>query len=133
MAEQQAIELFLAKAEQCLEGAENAFSSWRYDNCVNRCYYACFQAAVAALIRASIRPAGEDRWRHAFVHSQFVGQLINRRKLYPAALREVLGETLALRRTADYKQESVTERQARRALTLARGLVQTVQEGRATR
>lgn len=45
-------DVFLTKAEECLAGAEAAFTAGRYNNCTNRAYYARFQAAVSALIRA---------------------------------------------------------------------------------
>jgi hypothetical protein len=47
-------------------------------------------------------------WGHGFVQSQFVGQLINRRKVYPASLRDVLARNLILRHTAVYTIEPVT-------------------------
>ncbi len=74
--------IFLAKAEESLAGAESEFVSGCYNNCANRCYYACFQAAIAALQQAGIRARG-GQWGHDFVQAQFIGQLINRRRLYP--------------------------------------------------
>ena len=38
--------VYLRKAEESLEGANSEFVNGRYNNAVNRCYYACFQAAV---------------------------------------------------------------------------------------
>ena len=66
------------------------------------------------------------RWGHDFVQAQFVGQLINRRKLYPASLRSALADTYALRDTADYGTDHVTEAGARRALRRAEELVEAV-------
>jgi uncharacterized protein (UPF0332 family) len=45
--------------------------------------------------------------------------LINRRKVYPASLRDVLARNLVLRHTADYSVDGVTETQAVRALRRA--------------
>jgi uncharacterized protein (UPF0332 family) len=98
-------ELYLLKAEESLAGAESEFANGRYNNCANRCYYACFQAAVAALQMANITPEGRN-WGHAFVQARFSGQLINRRKLYPVRLRDVLLRTLTLRQTADYAPDT---------------------------
>src|SRR5713101_9744452 len=96
--------LYLAKADESLAGAESELANGRYNNCANRCYYACFQAAIAALIRASIRPLGDqDQWSHGFVEAQFAGELVNRRKLYPAELRDVLTRLIELRQVADYR------------------------------
>jgi uncharacterized protein (UPF0332 family) len=109
-------EVFLAKAEESLAGAESEFANRRYNNCANRCYYACFQAAVHALIRAGVSPRGDQRqWRHAFVQAGFVGQLVNRRKLYPPDLRDALERTYGLRQRGDYTRDFVTELEASRA------------------
>ncbi|MBI2876405.1 MAG: HEPN domain-containing protein [Candidatus Tectomicrobia bacterium] len=121
------VEEFLAKAEESLAGAESEFANGRYNNCANRCYYACFQAAVQALLRAGIQPnRTRAEWRHAFVQAQFVGHLINRRKQYPAALRDVLARTLILRQTADYEPEGVMQAQALRALRRAREFLEAI-------
>ena len=50
----------------------------------------------------------------------FVRELINRRKCYPADLRDVLTRTYTLRQTADYTQQWVTDVQASRALRRTR-------------
>lgn len=72
------------KALESLAGAESESAAGRFNNCANRCYYACFQAAIAALMRSGVTPLGAQRqWSHTFVPAQFVGQLINRRKVYP--------------------------------------------------
>ncbi len=121
--------VFLEKAQASLAGAESEAANARYDNCANRLYYACFQAAVAALLRAGIRsPNPQGHWSHSFVPGQFVGQLINRRKLYPAALRDTLPRTYQLRQTADYTDDLVTQAEASRALRRARELVSAVLE-----
>lgn len=120
-------DMFLEKAHESLTGAESEFANGRYNNCANRCYYACFQAAIYALAYAGIRPAGgQDDWEHTFVQSRFVGHLVNRRKLYPASLRDVLARTLALRRIADYTTEPVSQIRAQRVLQAARGFVDTI-------
>jgi uncharacterized protein (UPF0332 family) len=46
--------LFMAKALECLAGAESELANKRYNNCANRAYYACFQAAIDALTREGI-------------------------------------------------------------------------------
>jgi uncharacterized protein (UPF0332 family) len=42
-------QIYLAKAEESVLGAENEFVHGRYNNTASRCYYACFQAAICAL------------------------------------------------------------------------------------
>lgn len=99
----------------------------RFNNCANRSYYRCFQAAVAGLLRKGVRPADpRQQWGHAYVQSQFVGQLINRRKRYPAELRDVLARCLILRQTADYAPDDVTETRAARTLQRARAFVEAL-------
>ena len=117
----QIVELYLYTSEESLAGAASEYANGRYDNCANRAYYACFQVAVAALVREGIAPANQaGQWGHDFVQARFVGDLINRRKRYPAVLRETLIRGLRLRQTADYTVEHVTAVQASRGLARAR-------------
>jgi uncharacterized protein (UPF0332 family) len=119
--------VFLTKAVESLAGAEAAFLNRRYNNTANRCYYACFQAGIYALVKAGVRPAGRsNQWNHAFVPAQFDGQLINRRKLYPADLRSVIARNYLLREAADYTQTLVSQTEAMRALGRARQLLAAV-------
>src|SRR4051794_40670101 len=97
---------FPAKAEECLAGAESEFANRRFQNCANRAYYACFQAAVAALLQAGIRPLG-PRWGHDTVQALFVGELINRRKLYSGEMRDTFERLISIRLTADYSTDKV--------------------------
>jgi uncharacterized protein (UPF0332 family) len=116
------IEIYLGKAYECLTGAESEFANGRYNNCANRCYYACFQAAIVALGRAGIAPDG-GLWGHAFVQAQFVGQLINRRHLYPTELHGTLAQALIVREQGDYKLALVSQTQAAPTLGRARAFV----------
>jgi uncharacterized protein (UPF0332 family) len=119
-----AIEVYLRKAEDSVAGAASEYANGRFDN---RAYYACFQAAVAALLREGIRPPGQTaRWGHDFVQARFVGDLINRRKLYPATIRDVLFRGMELRQTADYRAERVSAIQAFRQVARARAFVDAV-------
>ncbi len=127
-------EEYLEKAEESLAGAESEYINGRYNNSANRCYYAAFQAAVYALARAGIAPPGhEAEWGHEFVRSQFIGQLINRRKLYPASLRTVLEQNRALRQTADYRRDHVTDVRAGRAIRRTEEFLGAVRGGGAER
>jgi len=56
-------------------------------------------------------------WGHEFVQSQFVGQLINRRKVQPTVLRNTLAANYAVRVTADDERDQVSATTAARALT----------------
>ena len=123
--------IFLAKAEESLAGAESEFVNGRYNNCANRCYYSCFQAAIAALLQEGVQPSGQHReWRHSFVQAEFVSQLINRRKRYPAELRDTLPRAFALRQAADYYLDWMPKQQMERMLRRTRTFVQTIHQGR---
>ena len=128
MTERQAIGNYLEKARESLAGAGSELANRRFNNCANRSYYACFQAAIAALLAAGIQarsPGG--RWRHEYVQAQFTGQLINRQRRYPPALRTVLSETMLLRQEADYELDGISQRQATRALRRSREFENAVQ------
>ncbi len=128
MVESEVARVYLLKAEECLAGAESEFINGRYNNTANRCCYACFQAAISALFQAGIQPSG-CQWGHEFVQARFVGELTNRRKLYPADLRQTLSSTLGLRQTADYGGCTVNQREAARALRWTRPFVEAVSGG----
>lgn len=118
---------FLAKAAKSLAGATSEYVNGRYNNVANRAYYAAFQAAIAALDLAGINPPGnKDFWGHAFVNGQFTGLLINRRKRYPASVRDSLSVLPRVREQADYRQSPVTATQADRMLRRARNFVTIV-------
>lgn len=123
-------EPFLDKALASLPGAESEFAAGRYDNCAYRPYYACFRAAIAALQRAGIRPEGvRGQWGHAFGPAQFKGVLIKRRHLYPTELRNILEQTYAQRRKADYDEKRASRTDAERSLRRARRFVKAIEEG----
>ena len=74
------------------------------------------------------------QWGHDFVQAEFVGQLISRRKIYPTSLRNTLEQNYALRETADYKRDHVTEIKAARAMRRTNEFLQAlVREGGGTR
>jgi uncharacterized protein (UPF0332 family) len=125
---------FLEKAQENLAAAASEHANGRYNSSANRSYYAAFHAAICALACVGIRPPGrEGYWGHDFVQAQFSGQLINRRRLYPSSLRNVLRDTYILRETADYDTEQVDEIRARRALRKAQDFVGAVVLGGTSR
>ena len=128
MVQSNVAQIFLAKAQEALTGAESEYANARYNNSANRCYYACFQADVSALIQAGVQPRG-TQWGHQFVQAEFAGQLINRRKFYPSNLRDVLSRLVLLRQQADYESGHIPQTQALRAVRRARALVEAVQRG----
>ncbi len=118
------VQPFLAKAQESLAGAESEFAAGRYNNCANRCYYACLQAAIHALLKVGIQPRGvSGQWGHDFVQAEFASQLINRRKIYEADMRDVLMRAIMLRQTADYEEDMMKETQMARNLRRAQTFV----------
>src|SRR5437764_491256 len=107
--------IYFIKAQESLAGAQREFANRAYNNCANRSYYSVFQAAVFALQRAGIQPT-RDQWGHDFVHAQFDGQLINRRKVFSTRLRGILSRNYVMRQTADYKETEISTSKARHAL-----------------
>ncbi len=117
--------IFLTKAQESFLGAQSEFANGRYNNCANRCYYSCLQAARAALHAVGIRPP-HTTWGHEFIQAQFVGELINRRKVYPASLRDTLARSLILRQLGDYEPDMVSQTQAERTLRRTHDFVKTL-------
>src|SRR5690349_4611778 len=115
MTNDDASEVFRAKALESLESALSEQAAARYNSCVNRCYYACFQSAVVALINVGLTRV-YVAVSHAFVQSNFEGALINRRKLYSTNLRGTLQLLRDLRGKGDYRAVPVTRREANRAV-----------------
>lgn len=119
---------FLRKSIEALEGASNEFLNRRYNNAVNRAYYATFHSAIHALQQAGLRARG-DQWGHDYVAAQFDGVLINRRHLYPVELRAILIRNMILRISADYHEDAVTRTESERALRRATVFVTAIMEG----
>jgi uncharacterized protein (UPF0332 family) len=94
----------------------------------SRAYYAAFQAAVAALWVEGIRPAVDQQGTlsHTAIRSEWAGQLVYRRKLYPPELRATLHKLNEWRIKADYQTQNVREREARQACQQARRTVDAV-------
>jgi uncharacterized protein (UPF0332 family) len=118
---------YLAKAHENLVGAESELQHGRTNSCARSAYYACFHVAIAALLQARLPPLEPARGRgHDWVHASFVGQMIQRRKIYPANLSRTLPDLLALRHKADCRATHVSQREAQRAVRRAQILVQAV-------
>lgn len=93
---------FFHKAEDNLNVARLCFDNGYYDACANRSYYAALQAAVAALEDNGIR---RDKIEHKWVHAEFSEKLIQRRKIFPSALKSYLMKMQMVRNRADYSDE----------------------------
>lgn len=82
---------------------------------------------MAALLRAGLRPHGQ--WTHKFVQSRFAGDLIARRKRYPARLSDIFSKLLVLRQAADYETTLISDKLAGRAVRDTRQFLSSVLEG----
>ena len=123
-----AIQTFWDKALENIDSAASELTNRRYNAAANRAYYAVFHAAIVALLRAGTRPPGVQ-WGHGFVQAQFSGQLVTRRKVYPAALRDTLPRLEELRERADYGLTHVSQTQAVRAVRRAQEFIEAIQRG----
>jgi uncharacterized protein (UPF0332 family) len=118
---------YLAKAQENLASTENDLVHDRYNSCARSAYYACFHAASAALIHAGDVGATPERlWGHDRVQAYFVGQLIQRRKRYPARMRRTLTDLLAICHKAHYRAVSVSQREAQQTVRRAQTFVRTI-------
>jgi len=103
------------KAKENLEMAERAYQSEKYNVCASRAYYAVFLASIAALITFTSFRAKDNEWQHGQVQAELNRQLIIRKKLLPSELSRIPMDLMELRHLADYKPQSVTAREAKRA------------------
>jgi uncharacterized protein (UPF0332 family) len=92
-------ELFHLRARENLQAAERLFELELFNASANRAYYAAFHAALATLFRYGFTPNID----HKAVQSMFNGELINRRKIVPAHLKQSLQQLQDVRNIADYK------------------------------
>ncbi|HRJ40336.1 MAG: HEPN domain-containing protein [Caldilineaceae bacterium] len=119
---------FHFKARQSLQGAESELAQQRFDNAINRAYYAAFQSAIVALMDAGISVHAETGGilSHQAVHSNFANLLIHRRKLYPSRFRNVLQDLLRDRIIADYRSVSTSSVRATRAVQQCRTFIDEI-------
>jgi uncharacterized protein (UPF0332 family) len=103
------------KGEGNLEIAGLALPSKKYNACASRAYYAVFLASIAALIKLTTIRAMDNEWQHGQVQAEINRQLIMRKKLLPSELGRIPMDLIELRHLADYKPQSVTAREAKRA------------------
>ncbi len=122
------VDVYLAKADQCLAGAQLAVDHGQYNNAANRAYYCAFQAAIAMLVAAGVAPPTPRYWSHDFVLREYAGRVASPgADLSPgsgAALKALQDERLK----ADYEIELLGRPSAERALLLARQFLAAVRE-----
>jgi hypothetical protein len=84
-----------------------------------------FQAAQVALEHDGLR---QEKWSHHGLQAAFTTELIQRRKIYPASMRDHLVSGLNIRQAADYRDAGVSQKTAQRLLQKAAAFVSAVEE-----
>jgi uncharacterized protein (UPF0332 family) len=115
------------KAKENLEMALLAYQSKKYNVCASRAYYAVFLASIAALLKLTDFRAQENEWDHGQVQAELNRRLIMRRKVLPAELGRTPMDLMELRHLADYKPQSVTAREAKRASDRAEKFLSSIE------
>jgi uncharacterized protein (UPF0332 family) len=103
------------KAKENLEVADLASQSKMYNACASRVYYAVFLGSIAALLKLTAIRAKDNEWQHGQVQAELNRQLIMRKRLLPSAFGRTPMDLIELRHLADYKPQSVTAKEAKRA------------------
>ncbi len=119
---------YLTKSQESMAGANSELLAKRFNNAVNRAYYAVFQAAIAALLNANVPVYNEAKKSvasHQAIQDQFAG-LIVRKKLYPARLADVLYHLLNERSIADYQPTTLSQKRAKHLCEKANDFVNTI-------
>jgi len=115
----------LERAQESLRAAELCLHQGCVNSAVSRAYYAMFQAAQVALEHAGFR---RTMWSHHGLQAAFATELIQRRKIYPAAFRNYLTSALEVRQEADYGHAGVSQKTAQRLLQRAMAFVSVIEE-----
>jgi len=121
--------LYFVRARESFEGAQSELHFRRFNNCVNRCYYAAFQAATAALL-VNGQPVHNARGKlsHSRIQAEFARHLIHHAARYPREFGRVLPDLLSWRQAADYEIDTVVELEAHRVYRLTRSFFDTIFE-----
>ena len=104
-----------------------AHQNKKYNVCASRAYYAVFLASVAALIKLTTFRADDNEWQHGGVQAELNRQLIMRRKILPSEMGRTPMDLMELRHLADYKPQSVSAREAKRAYDRAERFLSSIE------
>jgi uncharacterized protein (UPF0332 family) len=108
---------FLKKSEESLNAAKSCFQREYYNSCVNRSYYAMFQSAVSLLFKAGFRPKSE-KIGHDWVQAEFSKAFVSGNKRF-SHFKGLLNLVQEWRDAADYSDEEISEKRAKRNLDKA--------------
>jgi uncharacterized protein (UPF0332 family) len=115
------------KAKENLEIMSLAYQAKGYNVCASRAYYAVFLASITALIKLTDFRARDNEWDHSQVQAELNRRLIMRRKVLPGELGRTPMDLMELRHLADYKPQSVTAREAKRAADRAEKFLSSIE------
>ena len=120
-------EEYWRKAKENLLAALLTYDAKGYNVCASRAYYAVFLASISALMKLTSLRAANNEWQHGQVQAELNRQLIMRRKVLPAELGRMPMDLMELRHLADYKPQSVTAKEAKRAYNRAEKFLLSVE------
>ncbi len=115
------------KAKENLEMASLAYQAKGYNVCASRAYYAVFLASITALIKLTDFRARDNEWDHSQAQAELNRRLIMRKKVLPGELGRTPMDLMELRHLADYKPQSVTAREAKRAYERAKKFLYSIE------
>ena len=115
------------KGKENLDMAILANQGKKYNVCASRAYYAVFLASVAALIKLTSFRAKDNDWQHGAVQAELNRQLIMRKRILPSELGRTPMELMELRHLADYKPQSVSAREAKKACDRASRFLSSIE------
>lgn len=116
---------WLNKANENLAAAQLCFDNGHFNACANRLYYAMYQAGIAAMVKHGLLKP-DAQVGHDWLQSNFSGQLIKHRKVFPAKFRSYLSEAYLLRVVADYETRFVGKDNVSRTLKKAKEFVNAI-------
>lgn len=118
---------YWVKAQENLEMALLAYQRKMPNACASRAYYSVFLASIAALIALTDLRTTDNEWDHGQVQAELNRRLIMRRKVLPAELGRTPMDLMELRHLADYKPQSVSAIEAKRACDRAKKFLSSIE------
>ncbi len=115
----------IERAQESLWAAKLCLDAGLFNSASSRAFYAMFQSAQVALARVGV---SRSTWSHPALQAALTTELIHRRKLLSAQLRDYLSSGLAVRHAADYGRTGIGLRVAQRIVRRAAEFVTAVEE-----
>jgi len=103
-----------------------AYQRKKHNVCASRAYYAVFLSSIAALMKLTDLRARDNEWDHGQVQAELNRRLIMKRKVLAAEFGRTPMDLIALRHLADYKPQSVSGIEAKRAYDRANNFLSSI-------